>query len=153
MGVAILQRVGGAEMISPEDKIVAAIERNTKAIDKFRSEVGSVGMWLFFILISGVGCPHAKASVLLPPLEQPAFTDIGTPPAPPPNPNMQYWYTMDVPTGYGVFPVEVFAPRLVANMASDPEPPLPPTHIPEPSTGLLMMAALLVVVAMQRRRV
>lgn len=137
------ETMGGEMNPNYADKIVAAIERNTEAIDKFRSEVGSVSLWLFFILIvliAGVGCPRAKASVLLPPLEQYAFTDIGTPPAPPPNPNVQYWYTMDVPGPDGVLPVEVFAPRLVAQVASEPQGVKVET--PEPGTWFSVLIGI-----------
>lgn len=73
----------------------------------------------------------------------------------------QHWYVTYVPMGGGVYALEVDAPKLVERFAQEQiaqvvvvgEPPLPPTYIPEPSTGLLMMAALLMVVAMQRRRV
>lgn len=73
----------------------------------------------------------------------------------------QHWYVTYVPVDGGVYALEVDAPKLVGRFAQEQitqvvvvgEPPLPPTQIPEPSTGLLMMAALLVVVAMQRRRV
>lgn len=57
------------------------------------------------------------AAPLLPPLEQPALVELGAPPC---CPEQQYWYTMDVPTEAGVFPVQVFAPRLVAQVASEP---------------------------------
>lgn len=60
------------------------------------------------------------AAPLLPPLEQPVLVEIGAPPCCPENPHLQYWHTMDVPTDAGVFPVQVFAPRLVAQMASEP---------------------------------
>lgn len=139
--------------MTPEDKIVAAIERNTEAIDKFRREVGYVGVWLWliftvlFIVMVILGGSAARAAVLLPPLEQPAFVDIGTPPAPPANPNLQYWYTMDVPTSEGVFPVEVFAPRLVANMASDPGEVVVET--PEPRAITYVLGALVLLVARQ----
>lgn len=123
--------------MTPEEKIVAAIDRNTAKIDEFRRDVGSVGMWLFLILIVLIAhsCPKAKAETINPPLDQSVLADIGTPPAPPPNPNLQYWYTADVPGPDGVFPVEVFAPRLVANMASDPGV-VAWVEVPEPGTGM-----------------
>lgn len=128
----------------PEDKIATAVDRNTAKIDEFRRDVGSVGMWLFLILIVPIanGCPKAKATTITPPLAQSVLADIGDPPAPPPNPNMQYWYTMDVPGPEGVLPVEVFAPRLVANFASAPGP----AEVPEPGTAIIGFVGLLFMV-------
>lgn len=80
--------------------------------------------------------PATYATPLLPPLGY----EIGEPPAPPPNPNVQYWYTMDVPGPQGVLPVEVFAPRLVAQVASEPA-----VETPEPGTAEMLALALLIV--------
>lgn len=59
----------------------------------------------------------------------------------------QHWYTMDVPTPEGVFPVEVYAPALPRIVASDLEPIYvlgdPPrlVDVPEPGTGWMMVLA------------
>lgn len=81
------------------------------------------------------------AAPLLKPLEQPALVELGAPPCCPENPYVQYWHTMDVPTEAGVFPVEVFAPRLVAQMASEPE-----VATPEPGTAWLAGGVVVAVV-------
>lgn len=71
--------------------------------------------------------------------------------------NMQYWYTMDVPmdscsgnncenhpTAGGVYPVQVYAPRLVARMHI--EIPVDgierPVHVPEGSLVEMLLAML-----------
>lgn len=103
--------------MTPEEKIVEAIDRNTAAVKKSGAENQLMLLSIIIILLPMACCPRAKGATLTPPLEQPALWDIGDPPAPPPNPNVQYWYTMDVPTDDGVLPVEVFAPKLVAQKA------------------------------------
>lgn len=134
--------------MTPEEKIVAAIEEQTAwlkveeddpllpVLKEIRSlargilVVIVIGLWALVLVIT------AEATPLLPPLGY----EIGEPPAPPPNPNVQYWYTMDVPGPQGVLPQEVFAPRLVAQVASDPQGV--EVETPEPGTLLIVLAYL-----------
>lgn len=135
--------------MTPEDKIVEAIDRLTDAIksystDVFFANVLHLALFGAVAVIAGmVGCPQAKSSLLLPALEQPVFVDIGEPPAPLPNPNVQYWHTQYVPGPDGVLPVEVFAPRLVANMANEPQG----VETPEPGTGWAIGGLLMLLVS------
>lgn len=139
--------------MTPEEKIVAAIEEQTAwlkveeddpllpVLKEIRSlargilVVIVIGLWALVLVIT------AEATPLLPPLGY----EIGEPPAPPPNPNVQYWHTMDVPGPQGVLPVEVFAPRLVAQLASEPA-----VETPEPGTAWMVLAYLGVARACQR---
>lgn len=119
--------------MTPEDtnKIVAAIDRNTEATREVAvgGLVRNIILFCAFVLaFTEVCCPRAKATPLLPPLDQPVIIEIGTPPLPPPNPHVQYWHTQYVPGPQGVLPVEVFAPRLVAQVASEQ------VEVPEPGT-------------------
>lgn len=116
-----------------EDNItaaIAAIDRNTAAIQSHRDWTFAVMMVLVLFLGILLTALSAKATPLLPPLSY----EIGKPPSPPPNPNLQYWYTMDVPGPQGVLPQEVFAPRLVAQVASDAAV----VDVPEPGTWILL---------------
>lgn len=145
--------------MTPEEKIVAAIEEQTAwlkveeddpllpVLKEIRSlargilVVIVIGLWALVLVIT------AEATPLLPPLGY----EIGEPPAPPPNPNVQYWYTMDVPGPQGVLPQEVFAPRLVAQVASDAAV----LDVPEPGTLLavpVVVIAILVLTAYVDRR-
>lgn len=122
------------------DKIIAAIDRNTEAVRGVKGEVGNVGMMLGIIWlgICVIDCPRAKASPILT-MPEPIY-EIGTPPMPQPNPHVQYWYTEYVPTPKGVLPVEVFAPRLVAQVASEA------VEVPEPGTWLVVGLVILSIV-------
>lgn len=53
--------------VSNEDKIVAAIDRNTEAVNSLRNSVGAPGVWLFLLWagLCVVGCPKAKAAPLV----------------------------------------------------------------------------------------
>lgn len=113
--------------MTPEDKIVEAIDRNTNALTTIVWWLAAITGCLLALAIS------AKATPLLPPLSQPPLYDIGDPPKPPANPHVQYWYTMDVPGPDGVLPVEVFAPRLFSPVAS-----VGPVDVPEPGTWWLV---------------
>jgi len=94
--------------------------------------------------------PVAHATPLLPPLE--SIVEIGTPPLPPANPNVQYWHTQWVPTDSGVYPQEVYAPAL-----PQVEPELyvfvdigdPPRlmETPEPGTGILVAGVVFLLIA------
>lgn len=92
----------------------------------------ALGMAVALVLIF-MPAIYSHAMPLLPPLDQPII-ELGAPPLPPPNPNVQYWYTMDVPGPQGVLPVGVFAPRLIARVASEPQG----VDVPEPGTGWLV---------------
>lgn len=109
--------------MTPEDKIAYEIRGCARML---------VVIWITML----VGCYLCRGDVLLPPLGY----EIGEPPAPPPNPNVQYWYTMDVPGPQGVLLQEVFAPRLVAQVASDPQGV--EVETPEPGTLLIVLAYL-----------
>lgn len=79
-----------------------------------------LGTWILAV------CALLPASPLLPPLPEP--------------PALQYWYTVDIPTDSGVYPLEVFTPALPPLFAQPQiveigEPPKPPVHVPEPGTG------------------
>lgn len=134
--------------MTPEDKIVEAIDRLTKAIesysiDVFFANVARIMLAGAVVAIAGmIGCPPSKATPLLPPLAQPPMFDIGDPPKPPANPHIQHWYTMDVPGPDGVLPVEVFAPRLYSPVVSvgpvDVE-----VDVPEPGTWLWVSATVI----------
>lgn len=138
--------------MTPEDtdRIIAAIDRNTEAVErqtewlKMEEEAPTLGVlqdirnwlkaiWLVIVAMAilWMYITPARATPLLPPLDQPVIVEIGTPPLPPPNPNVQYWHTQWVPGPDGVLPVEVFAPRLVAQVASDA------AEVPEPGTWVL----------------
>lgn len=99
---------------------------------------------LFFLAIQLAAAP------LLPPLEQPALVELGAPPCCPVNLHVQYWHTMDVPTDAGVFPVQVFAPRLVAQVASEPGAVV---ATPEPGMGWLALVAMMAMVSCLLARV
>lgn len=118
--------------MTPEDtnRIIAAIDRNTQAV-KSRQDWMFISLMLvvFFlgILLSAITA-HASPILTTP---EPIYK-IGTPPLPPPNPHVQYWHTQYVPGPDGVLPVEVFAPRLVARVASNA------VEVPEPRTWLII---------------
>lgn len=137
--------------MTPEDtnRIVAAIDRNTEAIERqtewlkleevdpslavlqdIRNWLKAVWLVIVVMAILWMFVTHAHATPLLLPLDQPVIIEIGTPPLPPPNPHVQYWHTQYVPGPQGVLPVEVFAPRLVAQVASDAAK----VDVPEPGT-------------------
>lgn len=140
--------------MTPEDKIVAAIDRLTEAIksysiDVFFANVARIMLAGAAVAIAGmIGCPPSKATPLLPPLSQPPLYDIGDPPKPPPNPNLQHWYTMDVPGVNGVLPVEVFAPRLYSPVATA-RPVDIDVAVPEPGTWILVVVIALTSLAFQ----
>lgn len=56
-----------SQEVSNEDKIVAAIDRNTEAVNSLRNSVGAPGLWLCLLWagLCVVGCPNAKASPLV----------------------------------------------------------------------------------------
>lgn len=149
--------------MTPEDKIIAAIDRNTEAVERQTEwlkleEVDpslevlqdirnwAKAIWLVIVVMAVIWMfiTPAKAAPLLPPLTY----EIGTPPLPPPNPHVQYWHTQYVPGPQGVLPVEVYAPRLVAQV--EPEPYVfvdigdPPRlmETPEPGTAEMVMQAI-----------
>lgn len=110
-----------------EDRIIAAIDRNTdRIVNAIRS---SAVLIAFLLLLAGI---IAKATPLLPPLDQPIIVEIGTPPIPPPNPNLQHWHTTYVPTDNGVYPLEVFAPVLPKIEFQRTSEPM--VNTPEPGT-------------------
>lgn len=136
--------------MTPEDanRIVAAIDRNTEAIERqtvwlaemdlslevlqnIRNWLKAIWLVIVIMAILWMFITPAKATPLLPPLDQPVIVEIGTPPLPPANPHVQYWHTQWVPGPGGVLPVEVFAPRLVAQVASDA---VDVVDVPEPTT-------------------
>lgn len=140
--------------MTPEDKIVEAIDRLTEAIksysiDVFFANVARIMLAGAAVAIAGmIGCPPSKATPLLPPLAQPPLYDIGDPPKPPANPHLQYWYTMDVPGVNGVLPVEVFAPRLYSPVATA-RPVDIDVAVPEPGTWILVVVIALTSLAFQ----
>lgn len=125
--------------MTPEDKIVEAIDRLTE-------EVKSVRNYLIWGVILISTMMVARATPLTPPLAQPPLFDIGDPPKPPPNPNLQHWYTMDVPGPNGVLPVEVFAPRLYSPVASAGPVDV---DVPELNTTWMLIIAIVVVLAIR----
>lgn len=141
--------------MTPEDtsRIVDAIDRNTEAVERqtewlkleevdpslevlqdIRNWLKAIWLVIVVMAVIWMFITPAKATPLLPPLAQPVIIEIGTPPLPPPNPHLQYWHTSYVPGPDGVLPVEVFAPRLVAQMASDAAV----VDVPEPGTWWLV---------------
>ncbi len=118
--------------MTPEDtsKIVAAIDRNTDAINWSGASRAAM---LCLLICAVVGCPPAKASHIthVPVAEQP----------------LQYWHTQWVPADGGVYPLEVYAPALprvelepyVFVDIGDP-PRLMET--PEPGTAEMVMQAI-----------
>lgn len=128
--------------MTPEDKIVEAIDRNTESLESVGRFIfsGAILIWFVLLLIlCAIGCPRAESAPLMPPLDQLIIIELGDPPAPPPNPNVQYWYTMDVPGPAGVLPVEVFASRLVGTMASAEVG----VEVPEPGTLMAVIVGWL----------
>lgn len=143
--------------MTPEDKIVEAIDRNTEAVERqtkwlqvdeedpsivllkdIRSGL-KYGLAIIIGILVGIVliALTAVAAPILPPLAQPPLFDIGNPPKPPPNPHVQYWHTMDVPGVNGVLPVEVFAPRLYSPVAS--KGPVD-VDMPEPGTWVFVLS-------------
>ena len=121
--------------MSEEEKLVAAIDRNTEAVRSVKRELGNVSVMLGIIWlgICVVGCPHAKAYPLL--------TVAPDPPA------LQYWHTVDIPMDGGVYPLEVYAPALPPlihqpRIVEIGDPPVPPVDVPEPGTLVMVMAYL-----------
>jgi len=135
--------------MTPEDtnRIIAAIDRNTQAV-KSRQDWMFISLMLvvFFlgILLSAITA-HASPILTTP---EPIY-EIGTPPLPPPNPNVQYWYAQYVPGPDGVLPVEVFAPKLrAANSPIGHPGPMGqtgPVDVPEPGSWLLVGGVFLAV--------
>lgn len=133
--------------MTPEDinEIVAAIDRNTAQVKEVAVSglVRNLILWFLAIMVANyTACPRAHATPLLPPLAQPIIVEIGTPPLPPPNPHLQYWHTQYVPGPDGVLPIEVFAPRLMAQVASEQVE----VDVPEPGTGLMVTAGILALI-------
>jgi len=122
--------------MTPENEIIAAIDRNTEVQKGVRSRLG----WVLYVLVLlwfyafAAGCPKAKAAPLL--------TAAPEPPA------LQYWHTVDIPTDSGVYPLEVYAPALPPLFAQPViveigTPPDPPVHVPEPGTWVMVGAVLI----------
>jgi len=122
--------------MTTEDKIVAAIDRNTEKLEGIKSRLWWIALMLVNIWIAslGAGCPKAKAAPLL--------TAAPEPPA------LQHWHTTYVPTDSGVYPLEVYAPALPPLFAQPViveigTPPDPPVHVPEPGTWVMVGAVLI----------
>ncbi len=128
----------------PEDKIIAAIDRNTDAIRAHTTRTERNELFRFPVMVSIATslimmacCPPAKASPIThaPIAEQP----------------MQYWHTQWVPTDGGVYPQEVYAPALPQ---VEPEPYVfvdigdPPRlmETPEPETWWLVGFVILITI-------
>lgn len=117
------------------DKIVAAIDRNTTAVKSVSDCIlgAATIIWVPLIMIMGViGCPPAKSSPI-------THAPIAETP-------MQYWHTQWVPTGEGVYPLEVYAPALPK---VEPEPYMfvdigdpPRLETPEPGTLHFVLATV-----------
>lgn len=113
-------------------EIIRAIERNTNAVNRLLNWMGIGILCIELILIIGFGCLHAKGATIV-------TTPIAA---------EQYWYTMQVPTDTGVYPMEVYAPALPALFADDAvgyvlgAPPLPPADVPEPGTWSLVVIGM-----------
>jgi len=122
------------------DKIVEAIR---KAACNIIGWLFGIWIMLFFIFLA-IGVTAKAAPILAAP--EPIY-EIGVPPLPPANPNVQYWYTEYVPTPKGVLPVEVFASRLRAVIARET---VETVDVPEPGTLALMALAALFMVATAR---
>lgn len=135
------------------DKIVAAIDRNTEAVQaqtqwlQVEEEDPSLDVLmqirgllrlLCAVLTFWVIAYVAKASPILSTAE-PTY-EIGVPPMPPPNPNLQHWHTTYVPTDNGVYPLEVFAPVLPKIEFQRMETSEPMVATPEP--GILTVSGL-----------
>ncbi len=86
--------------MTPEDtnKIVAAIDRNTKMLWTLDQTLWLVFCCLLFIGMMTCSAGAAKASPI-------THAPIAEHP-------LQYWHTQWIPTGDGVYPLEVFAPAL-----------------------------------------
>lgn len=142
--------------MTTEDKIVAAIDRNTKSSDRLYEALLRVVMQLIWISVyllllcfpvACIGLNIAKAATLLPPLPEPA--------------PLQYWHTVDIPRDGGVYSLEVFAPALPRiefqpQIVDIGDPPAPPVHVPEPGTlwvaGIAIGVILWVWVARREER-
>jgi hypothetical protein len=102
---------------------------------------------LWRITLTLAFCCILPAAPLMPPLDQPIIVEIGTPPLPPPNPHVQYWYTQWVPTDSGVYPQEVYAPALpkvepMLYVFTDIGDPPRLVETPEPGTWWLVGGAV-----------
>jgi hypothetical protein len=119
--------------MTPEDKIVAAIDRNTEALADVERTLGGMDRTLamiFFALcflgMTTCGSGMAKTSPI-------THHSAASEP-------LQHWYTVDVPTPSGVFPTEVYTP--VLPLFEQPQivvldEALRLVETPEPGTGLL----------------
>jgi hypothetical protein len=85
--------------MTPEDKIVAAIDRNTEAVKSHTATQTVQLLCLLFVMTIGISCPRASASPIT------HHSEASEP--------LQHWYTMDVPMETGVYAVEVYTPVLV----------------------------------------
>lgn len=128
--------------MTPEDtnKIVAAIDRNTKMLWTLDQTLWLVFCCLLFIGMMTCSAGAAKASPIAhaPIVEQP----------------MQYWHTQWVPVDGGVYPQEVYAPAL-PNVELEPyvftnigDPPRL-VETPEPGTWNLAVVVALASLAFQ----
>lgn len=126
--------------MTPEDKIVEAIDRNTKEVSDSLSVVRLMLAIIIGLLLS-IAIPLRGATIFLPEASQPPMFDIGDPPKPPANPHIQHWYTMDVPGPDGVLPIEVFSPRLFSPVASVGYVEV---DVPEPVTAYILIALVLI---------
>jgi len=129
--------------MTDQDKIVAAIDRNTTAVRKHAQRTERNELFRFPVLVTIATslimmacCPPAKASPVThaPIAEQP----------------MQYWHTQWVPGDGGVYPMGVYAPVLprvepelyVFVSVGDP----PRLETPEPGTWWLVGSAVILLV-------
>ncbi len=122
--------------MTPEDtnKIIAAIDRNTEAINWSGASRAAM---LCLLICAVVGCPPAKASPI-------THVPVAEPP-------LQYWHTQWVPMDGGVYPLEVYAPALPK---VEPEPYVfvdigdPPRlmETPEPETWWLVGFVILITI-------
>lgn len=165
--------------MTPEDKladaaekVAAAIDRNTEQVRQFKSQAGSVGLWLF-LLWAGLcvfGCPRAKAApITTTPGDPCGATTIRTEVVTIAHFNgtqativrgmqqicpMQPWYTVDIPRDGGVYPLEVYAPSLprlwpgpqIVELGEPPRLEPPSMETPEPGTGWMITLGILLVV-------
>lgn len=125
--------------MTPEDtnRIVAAIDRNTKMLWTLDQTLWLVFCCLLFIGMMTCSAGAAKAS----PITHAPITEQ----------SLQYWHTQWVPTDGGVYSREVYAPALPK---VEPEPYVfvdigdpPRLETPEPGTGILVAGVVFLLIA------
>ncbi len=116
--------------MTPEDKIVAALDRFRRAVIDCTAAILLIIIIIWFCTCALV--TRAKASPLLSDGDEPT--------------SLQYWYTVSVPQESGVYEVQVFTPALPALFAQPQivvlDEALRLVETPEPGTFSYILGAI-----------